>query len=161
MDQQIWLGILESERYYRYYHSLAEKFRKQQFKWDIGLILLTGGVAFTLVTHFLQGTSEVLALTLLVGVIASVAMWQHMQGYRVKAVTADLVAIQYKALSEDWRRQWYRGQYLEDKEIIGVLTERLTNIATQAHGLGYDDTLSDRAERLADDVINGEFKPAT
>ena len=67
MDQQIWLGILESERYYRYYHSLAEKFRKRQLWLDIVLILMTGGVAVTLVIHFLQGTNEVLALTLLIG----------------------------------------------------------------------------------------------
>ena len=161
MDQQIWLGILESERYYRYYHSLAEKFRKRQLWLDIVLILMTGGVAVTLVIHFLQGTNEVLALTLLIGIIASVVTWQHIQGYRVKTVVAGLVAAQYKSLSADWRRQWYRGQDGEDKEIVAVLTERLTSIATQAHGLGHDDKLSDYAEESADEVIYGEFTPAT
>ena len=160
MNQQIWLGIVESERYYRYYHSLAEKFRKRQWWSDIALVVLTGGVIVTLVTHFLQGTSEVLALVLMVCVIASVVMWQHIQEYRVKVAMAGLVATQYKALSEDWRRQWYRGQDGEDKEIVAVLTERLTSIATQAHGLGFDDKLSDHAEKIADEVIDGEFTPA-
>ena len=161
MDQQIWLGILESERYYRYYHSLAEKFRRRQLWWGIALIILTGGVAANLVVHFLRGANEVLALTLLIGVIASVVTWQHIQGYRVKTAVAGLVAAQYKSLNADWRRQWYRGQGGEDKEIVAVLTERLTGIAAQAHGLGYDDKLSDYAEESADEVISGEFKPAT
>ena len=38
MDQQIWLGILDSDRHYRYYSKLSQKFRGYQ-TWCVGVLV--------------------------------------------------------------------------------------------------------------------------
>ena len=159
MTNRIWNGILESERLYRYYHSLAGKFRKRQWVFDIILLLLTGGVGITIAGHFLQGANETLALTLMVSVIAGIVTWQHIQGYKVKSAMAGSIAVQYKALSDDWRHQWYLGSNDNDGVIIGVLTARLTGIAAQ-YDMGVDSKRSEDAEDSADEVVAGEFASA-
>ena len=160
MDSQIWNGILESERHYRYYHSLTEKFRKRQVWFDIVLLVCTGGICAVLAGHFLQGINEALAITLLTAVVAGIVVWQHSQVYKVKSVAANLIAIQYKVLSADWRRQWHLGSNNDDEVIIATLTERLVSIAAQ-YDLDFDNKLSREAEESADVVVQGEFKAAT
>ena len=160
MDQQIWNGILESERCYRYYHSLSDKFRKRQWCFDVVLLLLTGGIGATLAGHFLQGSTQALALTLLTCVIASIVLWQHIQGYRAKMVAANLISIQYKSLADDWRHQWRIGALNNDEMIIGTLTERLTGIGGQCD-LESDYKLSKSAEEVGDNVVVREFTTTT
>ena len=74
MDQRIWLGILESERYYRYYHDLAHKIRRQQLRSDVVLFIAAGGVVATLISHYLQGPSETMALLLLTSIVGGIAV---------------------------------------------------------------------------------------
>ena len=161
MDRQVWNGILESERHYRYYHSLAEKFRKRQFWFDIFLLVCTCGICGALATQFLQGTSQTLAIALLTAVVAGIVVWQHSQENKVKSVAANLIAIQYNVLSADWRRQWHLGSNNDDEVIIATLTERLVSIAAQYYDLGFDNKLSREAEESADEVVEGEFKAAS
>ena len=158
MDQQIWLGIVEAERYYRYYHGLSIKLHKRQWLFDLLLLLPTAGVVGALAAYYLSGPTEALVWTILISVVGGVGVWQQTQRYAVKATAASMIALQYKMLSEDWRRQWRRGD--DDEVVIALLTERLTSIASQ-HDLPFDRKLSDDAEALADKVISGEFSAAT
>ena len=157
MDQQIWLGIVESERYYRYYHSLSQKLHQRQWYFDLLLVPFIGGIAAALASHFLQGPSQAIAFTFLLCAIGAIVMWQQVRQYAVKATAASMIALQYKALSEDWRRQWHRS--VDDDVLIAVLTERLNSIAGQ-HDLPFDERLSAEAEDTADKVISGEFRTA-
>ena len=58
MDQRIWLGIVESERYYRYYHDLAHKIRRQQLRSDVVLFISACGVVATLISHYLKAPAK-------------------------------------------------------------------------------------------------------
>ena len=157
MDERVWLGILEAERLYQYYHRLARKMHKRQVIWDFLLVAPAGGVAGTLVAQFLQGASQSVALLLLISVVGSIAMWQQQPGYAVKATAAGMISLQYHALGHEWRRLAY--QAAPDETVLIVLKERLTSIASQ-HELPFDDEASREAEETADRVVLGEFSNA-
>ncbi len=156
MTQQIWLGILESERLYRYYDALATKMRKQQLFWDALMVVFAGGIVVTLTTAILEGSAQGIGLVLLTSIIASIATWQQLRGWAVKATAARMMAAQFYALGQDWRRQWFR----EDDEVaVELLSARIMSIASQ-YDLPYDDKVNTLAQVMADEAVLSELKPA-
>ena len=159
MNQVIWQGIVESERYYHYYYRLAEKLRKRQYLLDAIILVCTGGVVTTLILSLGQGPSETYALVLLSGLVAALVGWQQLKQYATKMTAAHLIAAQYKSLSMDWRRQWERGEDLDDESVVDTLRERLISIGGQ-YDLPFDERLRDEAEKASDEVVLGEFPTA-
>ena len=158
MDQQIWLGIVDSDRYYRYYSKLARKFRNWQTRLDWLLAFPLVSMGALLATQFLEGSSERLVLLILTGVISGVVILQWRNGYGTKAAAASIISTQYRLLGEDWRRLWFQG--IDDERLVTVLTERLTSIAGQ-YDLPLDERLNVEATRESYEMVVGELSPTT
>ena len=153
MDKGIWLGILDSDRYYRYYLGLSDKYQRSARRSDLAMGVFATGVVGILVTHLFQGTNETLALSLVSAIIGGIASWQRSQGNAVKATAAAMISAQYKTLNGDWKRLARIGY---DAESFAVLSERLTSIADQ-YNLPTDRKLNREAERSSDRVTSGEY----
>ena len=153
MDKDVWLGILDSDRYYRYYFSLSNKYHRITRRFDLAMMVSATGVAGILITHLFQGANETLALGLVSAVIGGIASWHRSQGYAAKAAAAAIISAQYKTLYGDWRRLARIGY---DAETFAILNERLTSIANQ-YNLPLDIDLSWEAEQSSNHVIKGEY----
>ena len=154
MNQQIWFGILDSDRYFRYYSKLAVKFRGRQTWYDRILILPFGLMVAALATNFFEGSSQTLVLTLLAAIMSGIAVWQWRQQFGTKAAAADLIATQYKVLGEDWKRLWYQGR--DDEVLFYILTERLNSIGVQ-YDLPIDEKLNIEAWNESYEAVPAEI----
>lgn len=154
MDQQIWSGILDADRYYRYYSKLALKFRKRQTWYDVVLGLPIAAMVGLLASQFLTGSSLALALTLLAAVMCSVGIWQWRQQFGARAAAAGLIATQYRVLGEDLRRLWHQGR--DDEVYLAILTERLNSIGVQ-YDLPNDERLNQEAWNESSTTVRAEF----
>ena len=156
MDQQIWLGVIDSDRYYRYYAKLARKLRKWQTVFDWLLVLPLASMAGLLATQFLEGAPLGVVLSLLAATVSGLVVWQWRNQYGTKAAAAAIISTQYKALGEDWRRLWFQGA--NDDVLLAILTERTISIGTQ-YDLPLDEKLNIEATDESYSIVVGELSP--
>ena len=157
MTQMIWLGILDSDRHYRYYFKMAIKFRRLQTRLDVCLLVVAVAIAVVLATQFTEGFAQQVTGSVLVAVLGVVTAWQWRKEYGTKAAVATIMSNQYKMVSDDWKRLWFQG---DNDVLIAVLQERLISISSQ-YDLPSDERLAEEAEKESDIVVYGELAPAT
>ena len=148
-NQQIWVGLTDTDRLVRYYTLLAEKMRRYHFLLNFLSILFTSGVVLALTTQL----PDELALLLPV-VIAVLTTWSHFADYGSKATAANMIAEQYSILAIEWRSLWYGGG--ESQERIDGLFKEFRQI-TSGHMLGEDKKLHQRAQREAYEFLENDF----
>ena len=157
MTQQIWTGLLDSERLTRYYARLADRYSFRQ-RLLLAVIVLSGlSTDVVIVVNSLQGTPMGIALLVLSGVATLAGAINFWLQDSVKANSARLISNQYATLYNDWRRLWFQDK--PDEELVAVLTERLVSIGA-ALDCPDDRKLNEMVEREADRVVTGEFSPA-
>ncbi len=157
MTQQIWTGLLDSERLTRYYSRLADKYTFRQ-RLLLAVIVLSGlSTDVVIIVNSLQGTPMGIALLVLSGIATLAGVVNFWLQDSVKANSARLISNQYATLYNDWKRLWYQEK--PDEELVAVLTERLVSIGA-ALDCPDDHDLNKQAESEADRVVGGEFSPA-
>ena len=153
MREQVWLGILDTERLARYYQRKSDRLRRRNAWLSFSLIISSTAAMASLVSQF----PELLASVFLL-LVVGLALWLRQWDYSGKATAANLFCDQYVALAVEWRRLWYGGDATEDD--IYALQERQFRIT-----LGYGDLAADRSlnlecEKEADEVVQAEFQAA-
>ena len=157
MTQQIWMGLLDSERLTRYYARLADKYSFRQRLLYATLAISGVSTDVIIVVNSLQGTPMGIALLVLSSVATLAGLLNFWFQDSVKANSARLISNQYATLYNDWRRLWFQDK--PDEELVAVLTERLVSIGA-ALDCPDDHDLNKKAESEADRVVAGEFSPA-
>ena len=154
MTNQIWIGLLESEKLLRYYSELSDKLGKRSTYLELALLVPGSGVLAVLVYHFLEGSSQLLALVFISSLVSGIVGWLRVAQYSKKAAIAGVIAVQCRALRDDYKRLWYRGE--EDIETFLVLHTRLSSVgASLDHHV--DKKLSEETEEEADRHIYAEL----
>ena len=104
MTQQIWTGLLDSDRLARYYSRLADKYTYRQ-RWLYATIALSGlSTDVIVVVNSLQGTPVGIALLVLSSIATLAALMNFWLQDSVKANSARLISNQYAILYNDWKR---------------------------------------------------------
>ena len=139
MREQVWMGILESDRLGRYYSAIADKARKKHQLLSVGITL----AASSALAVFLTQLPEFFA-----------TVWTLYADYSGKAVMADVAANQYRDLSTEWRKLWYSEEITQEK--IQEF-QRLDNRIAEKYPLNEDDELAQKAQEDAYGFIPQEF----
>ncbi len=109
--QQVWLGMLDSERLVRYYGYLAARLQSRHLLMTAFVALGSTGAAFTFLTGF--STTAASGLSILV---AAAAIWSSYYDYSRKSVTASVMRKDCNELARQWGQLWSELQGLSDDE---------------------------------------------
>lgn len=153
ITQRVWLGILDADRYYRYYSKLAGKFRRRQTQLDVFVIVFTIAIGAALAAGFWGFVERLIVVSILIASIGALTMWQWRKEYGTKATVSVMVSTQYKILGGDLRRMWEEA---DNQTMLALLEERLTNIAAQ-YDLPLDEQLSKEAESETNRIVPSEL----
>ena len=157
MTNQIWLGLLESEKLLRYYSELSDKLGKRNTYFELLLLVPGSGVLAVLIYHFLEGSNQLLALVFISSLVSGIVGWLRVTQYSKKAAIAGVISVQCRALRDDFKRLWYSGE--DDTEAFLVLHTRLASVgASLDHNV--DKKLSEKTEKEADRHIDAELSAA-
>lgn len=149
MTQQIWTGLLESDRVARYYSMLANKLRWRHNILTATLIVLATGAAASLLAQLPAWVSAgVIFLT------ACISAWLYVFDYSGKATAASLFSDQYGRLHTKWTQLWYAEN--PTIEEIRALQDEYNNIAI-GFTLDTDEALNDKAQEEAYTSVPNQF----
>ena len=155
LTQRVWLGILDADRYYRYYSKLASKFRRRQTLLDVALVVFTIAIAAVLAAGFLGFVERLIIVSILIASIGAVTMWQWRKEYGAKATVSAMLSNQYKTLGSDLRRMWAEP---DNQTMLALLEERLSSIGAQ-YDLPLDNQLNEEAESETNRIVPSELAP--
>ena len=146
---QVWLGILHTDRAIRYCSALSDKFRRKH-RWFTFFIAIAAPIAAGAVLYELPNWLP--AVILLASTV--VATWAYIADYSGKAATAAAASSQLKDLLIEWRELWYSGNITSDRIVILQL-----KYARIDGGLSLDEDsdLNTRVQDDSDRVIEQEF----
>lgn len=153
--QQVWLGLLDTERLSRYYGRLALRYQRWNLLLTAVILLCSTGAAATFMTQLPAWVQAVLSL-----VVAAVAIGSYLLGYSKKAAVASVIRSQCTHLAADWRGLW--ADLNTDRQDIptrtAYLQRKLNEITDHAldHGLA-DDALNEQCAQEAYESIQSEF----
>ena len=102
MSEQIWEGIVETDRLIRYFHKLSVKHRKRHQITAWGLAVFATGSAGTMIARLPEWSSAILFL-----IVACVAIASLMLNDSAKSTAARMIADQFQLLGREWRQLWY------------------------------------------------------
>ena len=153
MDQQIWDGILDSERLVRYFLRRSDRLRLTQQVLTAVLVTATSGAVVSLLGHFHTGVSAGVMVS-----VAALSVWLYLADYAGKAEAARLVHLQYKDLAIEWRRLWYSAD-VADQSDIHRLRSRDTAIASSCH-IPVNRRLNEECAGEVYATIQNEFQSA-
>ena len=156
MNQQetnkVWRGLLDAERFTRYYSRLAEKFSRWNRIALSVIAVLTSGAAVAMIAE-LPGWASGWAPPLLAMLAAALAFWLSYADYSRKAGVAAAIAVQCMELAQEWEELWMDADAPDAparaKELAGRMI-RATSPALQQHGF-EDRKLNKRCEDEADE----------
>ncbi len=149
MTQQIWTGLLESDRVARYYSMLANKLRWRHNILTATLIVLATGAAASLLAQLPAWVSAgVIFLT------ACISAWLYIFDYSGKATAASLFSDQYGRLHTKWTQLWYAEN--PTIEEIRALQDEYDNIAA-GFMLDTNEALNGKAQEEAYTSVPNQF----
>lgn len=148
MDMQIWHGILDTDRMYRYFHKLEDKYRKQHQLITFLLVVFTMASMASLVAELPYPISAVGMF-----VSGSLSAWLYQMDYSGRTVAAGIFSTQYQVLSVEWKHLWY-GARTEVK--VNTLQLRQSQVATGFY-LPFDEKLNGRCAEQTYAIIPKEF----
>lgn len=145
MREQVWNGILDTDRLIRYYGALADKYARFHRWISFGIISLSGGAVATL----LSAVAELMPVNvgaaisaLFFLVVASLGAIALVWDFSAKAATARSFRVQYGYLAVEWEVLWYDGPIPEKIDDLKMRYERIVG----NDDLPLDRKLHDRAE---------------
>ena len=149
LTQQIWDGLISTERAMRYSHILANKSLRWH-RWLSGaLVAAACGVA----TPFLLPFPEYVGGAFF-ACVALISIWYLVTDYPTQAVTCRMLSDQYTELKAEWKRLWYVGASQDD---VDRLREKLNRIGRNVN-FPDDDGAEKKATDDAYDVLRQELE---
>ena len=153
MREQVWLGILDTERLTRYYQRKSDHLRRINNWLSFAMAISSTAAMASLIAQ----VPELLASVLLL-LAGGLALWLRQFDYSGKATAANLFCDQYVALAVEWRRLWYGADAAEDD--IYALQKRQSRITLGYGDLAVDRSLNLECEEEADKIVQAEFQAA-
>ena len=148
MSEQIWEGIVETDRLIRYFHKLSVKHRKRHQITAWGLAVFATGSAGTMIARLPEWSSAILFL-----IVACVAIASLMLNDSAKSTAARMIADQFQLLGREWRQLWY-GECTQEQ--IETLWAKFYHIPAGVD-IGYDRKLNQEAQDEGMEVLPMEF----
>lgn len=149
MTDQVWLGILNTDRAIRYCSALSDRFQSRHRLFTFGITIAAPIAAVSVLS---QMPDWLPAVILLASTVAGI--WAYLADYSGKAATASAARSQFMDLATEWRELWYSGNFSYDR--IVNLQLKYTKI-DGGLSLEEDTNLNSRVQADSDRVIEQEF----
>ncbi len=154
--QQVWSGIVESERHFRYYDRLHSRMERYHV-----LLMVIIGIGSTGAAVSLLGYLPDLVAAVMYFVVAAAAAIAFVADFSKKSAIASVICSQYANVTTDWKRLWRRLDEMEPEDVLDRADdlERMQAIIDgSADQCGStDNALNERVTREANDVLYAEF----
>lgn len=116
IDAIAWDQWIDTERNYRYYSGLADRYRKRATLITITILVTGIGAGSALVSSWPMWISTILSFSVTITAVAfAVSGWARI------AAEADSVSTQYRWLANEWRRVWWHRNEPNIEVKIAVL----------------------------------------
>ena len=159
LRQQIWLGLLDSERAVRYYRASSDRYR-QYYHWT-ALAIAAGSIATSATATGAKLSDalvlDVLAIFFSVITASAVAWLLRRNDARTHAQTQSASAY-FAVMYREWRYVWDRQDDPNDASNVRVLMERMH--AGPTVDMKDDEDLNQAAYEQAIKVVQQEFAHA-
>lgn len=152
--EQVWIGITDADRLFRYYGLLRDKLRRRDNFFTVVTILFAvlAIVPLTASASIERYVPDWLAvLFIILAIIAT--WWSSHAKYSYRAAVADAACDQYQTLASNWRRLWWANG---TQEQVDMLNYQATQI-TAGQKLDEDQELNERAQRDSFKLLASEF----
>ena len=155
MNQQetnkVWRGLLDAERFVRYYGRLAEKFSRWNRIALSVIAILTSGAAVAMLAE-LPAWADGWAPPLLAVFAAALAFWLSYADYSRRAGIAAGIAAQCMELVQEWEELWLDANASDVSARANELAGKMIRVTSPAlQQQGFDDRkLNKRCEVEAD-----------
>lgn len=156
MRQQVWVGILDSAKYVRYYSLLERKYGKLHFWSSVFLTLAACGAIAPLVgllTDIISVNIGAIITAILFVVVAILTVIIHYAGFAAKATAARLFSDQFQYLEQQWRLLWYEDA--NEQQVQSLRNECIRLVS--GFDLPVDDALNDKAEKEVYESVPKDF----
>ena len=148
LTQQIWDGLIDTERDIRYYDKLANKSLRWH-RWLSGLLVAAScGVA----TPLLSPLPEEVSAFFLAGVVA-IGILSLLADYATKAAVSRSLCQRYQELKIEWKNLWYQGATQNE---VNALSAKCLQTSRNITFIG-DDALNQRTTEEAYLTLPREF----
>ena len=159
-SDQVWYGMVDSERVSRYYMALADKMTSRHYWWTFGVLVTAAGVPASLAFDLPDWATAAIST----GVIG-ITIWTVCAEYSRKAVAAAIIADRCRILAQKWKSLWVnQKRYSTDGFIskIETLNKRMEE-ATASREIAWiqlrtDDKIHKRCTHEAETNLEFEFK---
>ena len=148
MREQVWNGILDTDRLHRYYSALGDKFRRRHLFVQAFILVSSSGAAASLLASLSSYVAAALFL-----IVAGATVCASLSDYSGKAAMAESIASQYADLRIEWDRLWYADI---TAEAIVTLQYRYNKIPSGVP-LTEDDGLHQKAQEATYETVPQEF----
>ena len=162
----VWNGLLDSERYVRYYGTLAERYRRQHQipRYIMAAAAVVGAIPIFFEEQFPLGVTAGAMLFIL----AAVA-WDLLSDHGRKAAILDAISVECGEYETQLRDLWIsmeqglaQGKSLDpvsiraDLSMIEAAIDRVTNRSSLA-GVATDNQLNEKMMNEANEVLTARF----
>ena len=154
--QQVWLGLLDSERLVRYYGRLGSRLYRWHLAATAFIAIGSTAAAASLLTHLPTYVSASLSMT-----VVAVALWSSYFDYSKKAAIASTTGDQCGKIAFEWERLWVELINLEDGEVHErVISLKRDMSAVTSSAVQYNlmnDKLNEQCAREAYEAAQVQF----
>ena len=148
VQKQVWTGLLNAERLFRYYGLLRDKLNKR----NAILTTLTFIAAISGSIFLIQSVPDVISAIAFL-LVAVLTFWSIHSRYASKATIAELQCDQYEQLASQWRQLWNQGATQAQVNALNQIDIQIT------HGrkLDKDSKINEKAQENAYETVAAEF----
>ena len=154
--QQVWSGIVESERHFRYYDRLHSRMERYHV-----LLMVIIGIGSTGAAVSLLGYLPDMVAAVMYFVVAASAAIAFVADFSKKSAIASVICSQYANLTTDWKRLWRRLDDMGPEDVLDRaddLEHMQGIIDSNADKCGStDNVLNERVTKEANAVLYAEF----
>ncbi len=154
--QQVWLGLLDSERLIRYYGRMASRLYRWHLIATAFIAIGSTAAAASLLTHLPIYVSASLSMA-----VVAVALWSSYFDYSKKAAIASTTGDQCSNIALDWERLWVELTSLGDDEVyerVRVLKREMSVITSGAVQYNLlNDKLNEQCAKEANEAAEIQF----
>ena len=161
---QIWQGLLDADRYVRYYSRLADKYRHRRYWLRFGTLVLALIEAMLVPYSAGTGLDNAYAFwaALIVGVtVVCLVIWDFVSDYGDVVAKLDWVYADASILYSQWHLLWLQIESLEIDEAEAMalqreLLNRFDVIASRIH-VSIDEKLNKETQEAAFKVVGERY----
>lgn len=153
---QVWQGLLDSERYVRYYSALADKYRRRHFytRYSALVSVLAEALAIPL------GLNIYLVWAVGVGIIFLV-IFDAVSDFAKKAAVLDWISAEASESNVRWHMLWLNieAYKINEEEALSRQFDLLTrfNVVAGRLDVSIDDKINYQSEEIAFKVVESKY----